>query len=63
MFETIDRAEIPIPEVFRDEGQRAWAYVEHPLHVPWFHLVYRYPMGGSLDFDAISGGWRNTLSI
>lgn len=51
MFETTDYAEIPIHEVFREEGARAWAYVSHPLHVPWFHLVYRYPIdeGGTLS--------------
>ncbi|MBI3898494.1 MAG: hypothetical protein HY308_09390 [Gammaproteobacteria bacterium] len=42
MFETIDYAEIPLPEVFREDGNRAWSYVIRRLHVPWFHLVYQF---------------------
>lgn len=50
MFETVDHAEISLPDPFRIQGERAWSYVVFPLHVPWFHLVYRYPIegGGSL---------------
>lgn len=50
MFETADKAEIPIPEGLRADGERGWAYVEFPLHVPWFHVVYRLPLqeGGHL---------------
>ncbi len=44
MFETLDHAEIPIPPPLRVQGERVWAYVEFPLHVPWFHVVYRLPL-------------------
>lgn len=43
MFETADHAEIPVPDPFRAQGERVWAYVEIALHVPWFCLVYRVP--------------------
>ena len=50
MFETADEAEIPIPDAFRADGERAWSYVLFRLHVPWFHVVYELPLehGGSL---------------
>jgi hypothetical protein len=48
LFETLDRAEIDIPDALKDPGNRAWAYVFRRIHMPWFHVVFGVPsdMGG-----------------
>lgn len=43
MFETVEQAEIEIPEAFQAQGERCWSYVYRRLHVPWFHLRYLPP--------------------
>jgi len=50
MFETNDSAEIQIPPVFGDTGDRLWTFVRWKLHTPWFHVVYQ-----TLTPDAATG--------
>jgi len=40
MFETLDIAEINLPDIFSDQGLRTWWYVQRQLHTPWFHVTY-----------------------
>lgn len=39
MFETIDEAEVKIPDPLKAPGERAWWFVKNSLHMRWFHLV------------------------
>jgi len=40
MFETHDSTEMPIPEAFKEPGERAWACINFRLHMHWFYVAY-----------------------
>lgn len=45
MFETDESAEIEILPIFGGHGGRHWSYVRFRLHMPWFHVMYRFEIG------------------
>lgn len=40
MFETLDIAEVGLPDIFSGQGLRVWWYVQQRLHTHWFHVTY-----------------------
>jgi len=40
MFETLEIADVGIPDIFSDQGVHSWWYVQRRLHTHWFHVTY-----------------------
>lgn len=45
MFETVDRAEVTIPDELKDSDERAWWYVSSRIHNYWFHVTCEFNYG------------------